>query len=88
MVQSAQRQMRRLRGYACASDKREKTTCRGLAYPNQSIGMHFGTFQLTTEAINQPRKDLTRALCQASILETEFVTLDEGETRIYRADLP
>ena len=54
----------------------------------QSIGMHFGTFQLTTEAIDQPRKDLTRELCQVSILETEFVTLDEGETRIYRADLP
>ena len=54
----------------------------------QSIGMHFGTFQLTAEAIDQPRKDLTRALSEASILETEFVTLEEGETRIYRADLP
>jgi len=54
----------------------------------QSIGMHFGTFQLTAEAIDQPRKDLTRALSEASIPETEFVTLDEGETRIYRADLP
>jgi L-ascorbate metabolism protein UlaG (beta-lactamase superfamily) len=53
----------------------------------QSIGMHFGTFQLTPEAIDQPRKDLTRALSEASIPETEFVTLDEGETRIYRADL-
>jgi L-ascorbate metabolism protein UlaG (beta-lactamase superfamily) len=54
----------------------------------QSIGMHFGTFQLTAEAIDQPRKDLTRALSEASIRETEFVTLEEGETRIYRADLP
>jgi L-ascorbate metabolism protein UlaG (beta-lactamase superfamily) len=51
----------------------------------QSIGMHFGTFQLTTESIDQPRKDLTRALSEASIPETEFITLDEGETRIYRA---
>jgi L-ascorbate metabolism protein UlaG (beta-lactamase superfamily) len=50
----------------------------------QSIGMHFGTFQLTTEAFDQPRKDLTRALSEASISETEFVTLDEGETRICR----
>ncbi len=54
----------------------------------QSIGMHFGTFQLTAEKIDQPRKDLTRALSEASISETEFVTLDEGETRICRADLP
>jgi L-ascorbate metabolism protein UlaG (beta-lactamase superfamily) len=54
----------------------------------QSIGMHFGTFQLTAEAIDQPRQDLTRALSVAGILETEFVTLEEGETRLYRADLP
>jgi L-ascorbate metabolism protein UlaG (beta-lactamase superfamily) len=54
----------------------------------QSIGMHFGTFQLTTEAFDQPRKDLTRALSEANISESEFVILDEGETRICRADLP
>ena len=30
----------------------------------QSIGMHFGTFQLTTEAIDQPQADLKHALCR------------------------
>ena len=48
-----------------------------------SIGMHFGTFQLTTEALDQPKADLKRALADSGIPESEFVTLHEGETRIY-----
>ena len=51
-----------------------------------SIGMHFGTFQLTTEAIDQPRADLERALAEHGVPEGEFLTLAEGETRLYRAD--
>ena len=50
----------------------------------QSIGMHFGTFQLTPEPIDQPQADLKAALSQSGISDGEFVTLDEGETRIYR----
>jgi len=49
-----------------------------------SIGMHFGTFQLTPEAIDQPQADLKAALSQSGISDREFVTLQEGETRIYR----
>jgi L-ascorbate metabolism protein UlaG (beta-lactamase superfamily) len=48
-----------------------------------SIGMHFGTFQLTTEAIDQPLADLKHALAADGIAEGEFITLHEGETRIY-----
>jgi L-ascorbate metabolism protein UlaG (beta-lactamase superfamily) len=51
----------------------------------QSIGMHFGTFQLSAEAIDQPQADLRRALIESHIAESEFITLAEGETRIYRA---
>jgi L-ascorbate metabolism protein UlaG (beta-lactamase superfamily) len=51
----------------------------------QSIGMHFGTFQLSAEAIDQPQADLKRALAEIGVPETEFVTLHEGETRIYQA---
>src|SRR5476649_754089 len=54
----------------------------------QSIGMHFGTFQLTTDAIDQPQADLRRALSECGISESEFVTLDEGETRIFGAESP
>jgi L-ascorbate metabolism protein UlaG (beta-lactamase superfamily) len=49
----------------------------------QSIGMHFGTFQLSSEAIDQPKIDLETALSQKGIPEDRFVTLEEGETRIY-----
>lgn len=48
-----------------------------------SIGMHFGTFQLTAEAIDQPQADLARALAESGVPHSEFVTLHEGETRIY-----
>ena len=52
----------------------------------QSIGMHFGTFQLTTEAIDQPQADLKLALSESGIPENQFVTLQEGETRSFPAD--
>jgi L-ascorbate metabolism protein UlaG (beta-lactamase superfamily) len=48
-----------------------------------SIGMHFGTFQLTAEAIDQPLADLNRALAASGVAESEFITLQGGETRIY-----
>ncbi len=50
---------------------------------SQSIGMHFGTFQLSTEAIDQPQIDLKAALLRECIGESRFLTLPEGETRIY-----
>jgi L-ascorbate metabolism protein UlaG (beta-lactamase superfamily) len=53
----------------------------------QSIGMHFGTFQLSAEAIEQPQADLALALRADGIPESAFVTLHEGETRIFRADV-
>jgi L-ascorbate metabolism protein UlaG (beta-lactamase superfamily) len=51
----------------------------------QSIGMHFGTFQLTTEAIDQPREDLalSLSLSDSGIPESQFVVLHEGETRVF-----
>ena len=49
----------------------------------RSIAMHFGTFQLTTEAIDAPVTELKRALADSGIAESEFVALDEGETRVY-----
>ena len=50
----------------------------------QSIGMHFGTFQLSSEGMDQPREDLEAALTEAGIPFDEFATLHEGETRVYR----
>ena len=51
--------------------------------PGRSIGMHFGTFQLTDEAIDAPVLALRQAQVQAGIAETDFDVLAFGETRQY-----
>ncbi len=48
-----------------------------------SIGMHFGTFRLSQEGIDQPVVDLNAALAKANIPSELFTTLKEGETRTY-----
>lgn len=48
-----------------------------------SIGMHFGTFQLSAEAIDQPLIDLDAAKKKLNIQSEDFITLEVGETRIF-----
>ncbi len=50
---------------------------------SQSVGMHFGTFQLTDEAIDAPEQALAAALREQSIPDQAFVTHGFGETRVY-----
>lgn len=50
----------------------------------QSIGMHFGTFQLGSEGFDQPLADLKKAMETAGVPEERFVTMLEGETKLYR----
>jgi hypothetical protein len=45
--------------------------------------MHFGTFQLTDEAIDAPVLALRRAQAQAGVAEQDFDVLGFGETREY-----
>jgi len=47
----------------------------------QSIGMHFGTFQLTDEAIDAPPQALAAARLAHAVAGTDFVVPDFGETR-------
>jgi L-ascorbate metabolism protein UlaG (beta-lactamase superfamily) len=53
--------------------------------PRRSLGMHFGTFQLTDEAIDAPVRALRQAQLDAGVSETEFDVLGFGETREYPA---
>ena len=48
-----------------------------------SIGMHFGTFQLTDEPIDEPLRALERARTGQGMTAEAFRTLDFGETAIY-----
>jgi hypothetical protein len=45
--------------------------------------MHFGTFQLTDEAIDAPLTDLAAALDAEGVARAAFVTHGFGETRLY-----
>ncbi|MFT4769176.1 MAG: L-ascorbate metabolism protein UlaG (beta-lactamase superfamily), partial [Glaciecola sp.] len=53
-----------------------------------SIGIHFGAFQLTYEAIDQPLVDLSAALEEHKLPATEFTVLEPGETRNIASVLP
>jgi L-ascorbate metabolism protein UlaG (beta-lactamase superfamily) len=49
----------------------------------RSVGMHFGTFQLTDEAIDAPQEALSVAREAAGATPGSFITLGFGETRLY-----
>jgi L-ascorbate metabolism protein UlaG (beta-lactamase superfamily) len=51
--------------------------------PRRSLGMHFGTFQLTDEAIDAPTLAVRQAKAEAGIAEADFDVLAFGETRQY-----
>ena len=46
----------------------------------KSIGIHFGTFQLTNEGIEKPVVDLEKARKKYNISNKDFFVLKEGET--------
>ena len=47
--------------------------------PRKSIGMHFGTFHLTDEAIDDPPRQLRKALRESKVREEDFVVPGFGE---------
>lgn len=51
---------------------------------HQTIGMHFGTFQLTNEGIDEPVDDLIKAKAKYKINEESFRVLGVGESLILK----
>lgn len=52
----------------------------------QSVAIHFGTFQLTLESVDQPETDLKAALTEKQINEDRFLALKPGDTRVIKAN--
>jgi L-ascorbate metabolism protein UlaG (beta-lactamase superfamily) len=50
----------------------------------QSIGIHFGTFRLSDEGIDEPLKKLEQALIDTDLDRSKFITLSEGESRVFK----
>src|SRR5262245_39590113 len=50
--------------------------------PRVSLGMHFGTFQLTDEGIDDPPRALENARTGAGIAPADFKVLDFGESLV------
>ena len=54
----------------------------------RSIGIHWGTFQLTDESLDEPPQALTRAVRGASLRDGAFTVLAIGETRRFAPRAP
>jgi L-ascorbate metabolism protein UlaG (beta-lactamase superfamily) len=48
----------------------------------KSVGIHWGTFILTDEPLDEPPRRLATALQQNKIPEQDFLVLQHGETII------
>ena len=52
-------------------------------HASQAIGIHWGTFQMSDEPLDQPPHDLQTALQEHGIPAQRFTVLRQGETRQY-----
>lgn len=63
-------------------DPAEAVQARAELGARRAVGMHFGTFQLTDEAVDAPLQALQRARAETGISVQDFDVLGFGETRV------
>jgi hypothetical protein len=51
----------------------------------QSIAMHWGTFQLTDELLGEPPLYLKKVMKEAFMADDSFLVMKFGETRIFES---
>jgi N-acyl-phosphatidylethanolamine-hydrolysing phospholipase D len=54
----------------------------------RSIGIHWGTFELTDESLDEPPQALARAARQAGLADDAFTVLAVGATRRFSPRTP
>ena len=54
-------------------------------HAERSLGIHWGTFELTDESLDEPPRSLARATHQAGLADDAFTVLAIGETRRFAA---
>ena len=64
-------------------DPEEAVKCHIDLKSKQSVGVHWGTFPLTSEPILEPPQRLREAVKKAGLGDDEFITLEHGETRVF-----
>jgi N-acyl-phosphatidylethanolamine-hydrolysing phospholipase D len=47
----------------------------------RSLGVHWGTFELTDEALDEPPRELARQRAAQGVADEDFFVLAVGETR-------
>jgi L-ascorbate metabolism protein UlaG (beta-lactamase superfamily) len=52
----------------------------------QSFAIHFGTFQLTPEGIDEPARELAKALQERGVAADRFRALEAGESVKFACD--
>lgn len=58
-------------------------TYRGLPVrPRYSVAMHWGTFRLTNERLDEPPAQLAKSLARAGVSPVDFFLMQHGETRM------
>jgi N-acyl-phosphatidylethanolamine-hydrolysing phospholipase D len=61
-------------------DPAEALQARGELGARRAIGMHWGTFELTDEALDQPPRELAAARARLGVAEQDFFVLPIGGT--------
>ena len=54
----------------------------------RSIGIHWGTFELTDESLDEPPQALARATREAGLADGAFTVLEVGATRRFAPRAP
>lgn len=51
----------------------------------KALGIHFGTFQLTDEGIDEPTQHLKEAMVKSGVAPEAFRALDQGESWVFKS---